>query len=229
MPMIKQKTGVDPDADRETSIHPSLSGVRGMLKRGGDIVLSLLIGFVMFLPGVIIAFLIKLTSDGPVFFTHTRIGRGGVPFEMWKFRTMCADSHALLLAHFEGQPGALKEWEEGRKLRNDPRVTRLGRWLRRSSLDELPQLWNVLRGDMSLVGPRPIVAEEAGHYGDAFVLYTQVRPGLSGLWQISGRNHIPFPERVRLDSDYVNHWGILKDFQILLLTLKAVFTGEGAY
>jgi len=202
---------------------------RRAVKRVLDIV-CVLISMPVVLPlTVLVSLFIKLTSEGPVFFTHTRLGRGGKLFEMWKFRTMLDDSHALLLAHFEDYPKARHEWEKGRKLRYDPRITVVGRFLRRTSLDEVPQLWNVLKGDMSLVGPRPIIKDELGKYGDGYSSYQLVRPGLTGMWQVSGRNSISFEKRVELDVGYVREWGLWLDLRILLKTIWTVVTGKGAY
>ena len=142
---------------------------------------------------------------------------------------MVSTADAVLAEHLARHPEARAEWRHSHKLRHDPRVTPVGRLLRRFSLDELPQLWNVLCGDMSLVGPRPIVAAEVAAYGEAFSLYTRVRPGLTGLWQISGRNAIAFDERVELDAFYVRNWSVWLDLFILLRTGRAILGAEGAY
>jgi lipopolysaccharide/colanic/teichoic acid biosynthesis glycosyltransferase len=142
---------------------------------------------------------------------------------------MYQDADGLLRRHLEQSPEARREWERSHKLRHDPRVTPVGRLLRRLSLDELPQLWNVVYGDMSLVGPRPIVAEEVPAYGRLFSLYTRVHPGLTGLWQVSGRNAIPFLERVELDAFYVRNWSVWLDLYVLMRTVRAVLGAEGAY
>jgi lipopolysaccharide/colanic/teichoic acid biosynthesis glycosyltransferase len=148
---------------------------------------------------------------------------------MLKFRTMVVDGDAVLQAHFADHPDEKELWESERKLPDDPRVTAVGRLLRVTSLDELPQVLNILRGDMSLVGPRPIVAAEIPKYGDTFALYTQVRPGLTGLWQVSGRNDLTFQERIALDAYYVRKWSFWLDLYILLRTPRTIITGEGAY
>ncbi len=176
----------------------------------------------------VLAVLVRLTSRGSAFYGQERLGLSGKPFRMWKFRTMYEDADRLLREHLERSPEARAEWARSHKLRHDPRVTPAGRLLRRLSLDELPQLWNVLRGDMSLVGPRPIVAEEVAAYGPLFSLYTRVRPGLTGLWQVSGRNRIPFRERVELDAFYVRNWSVWLDLYILMRTIRAVIGAEGA-
>lgn len=185
---------------------------------------------VLVIPVVLgVALLVKLTSPGPVFFGQKRIGRGGREFTAWKFRTMRTNGDAILAAHLENNRTAREEWEATRKLRNDPRVTRLGSLLRRTSLDELPQLWNVLRGEMSLVGPRPIVRAEVARYGKAFDLYQQMPAGLTGLWQVSGRNDTTYEERVAYDAFYARNWSVWLDLHILSRTIGAVLSKSGAY
>jgi lipopolysaccharide/colanic/teichoic acid biosynthesis glycosyltransferase len=142
---------------------------------------------------------------------------------------MKANADELLKTALANDPALREEWQRDRKLRNDPRVTRIGRFLRKTSLDELPQLWNVLCGEMSLVGPRPIVADEVAGYGGSFSLYCRVSPGVTGLWQVSGRNDCGLRERVRLDSYYVRNWSPWLDLHILARTAKVVCTGQGAY
>ena len=177
----------------------------------------------------LIAALIRLSSPGPVFFGHRRLGRHGREFLAWKFRTMVPRSDEVLRSHLQANPDLLCEWASSRKLKHDPRVTWMGEALRRTSLDELPQLWNVLRGEMSLVGPRPIVEAEAERYGSKFSLYLKVRPGLTGLWQVSGRNNTTYAERVEFDEYYVRNWSVWLDLYVLARTIKVVLTGEGAY
>jgi len=173
--------------------------------------------------------LLKFSGPGPVFFGHSRIGRRGRSFKAWKFRTMHPDSDRILREHLARFPEAHVEWERNQKLRDDPRVTRIGRILRRLSLDELPQLWNVLRGHMSLVGPRPIVGAEVSRYGDLFPLYTTVKPGITGLWQVSGRNDVDYEHRVLLDQFYVRNWSPWLDIYILAKTGQALLRRDGAY
>lgn len=201
-----------------------------MVKALLDVALVLVLGLVA-LPGILlIALLIKLTSPGPVFYAATRLGRDGKEFRAYKFRTMIQDADNALNGHLEEHPESRSEWEETQKLRLDPRVTRIGYWLRRTSLDELPQLWNVMRREMSIVGPRPIVREELRFYGDAYERFNcRVKPGITGLWQVSGRNNTAYEERVRLDSYYVRNWSVWLDIYILLKTVKAVATCHGAY
>ena len=199
------------------------------IKRVSDIVLSLLL-MVLALPvALLIALAIAIETRGPVFFGHTRIGKGGRRFRMWKFRSMVADADLVLKKHLEEDRDHLSEWLRTRKLKCDPRVTRVGRLLRRSSLDELPQLWNVLRGDMSMIGPRPIVEEEIAKYGPVFSLYSRVKPGLTGLWQVSGRNDTSYRERIALDAQYIRNWSIRGDVAVLLKTVRVVICGHGAY
>jgi Undecaprenyl-phosphate galactose phosphotransferase WbaP len=178
---------------------------------------------------LLVTLAIKLTSNGPVFFGHARYGQDGVTFKALKFRTMAQDADQLLTSYLEAHPELREEWKRDHKLRNDPRITGVGKWLRRYSMDELPQLVNVLRGQMSLVGPRPIVESEIHKYGDGYDLYTRVPPGITGLWQVSGRNKTTYAERVALDEYYVRNWSVWLDAYILIKTIKAVVTADGAY
>lgn len=172
---------------------------------------------------------IKLDSPGPSFYGHRRIGLEGKHFCCWKFRTMHLDAERMLDTYLQENPQLRAEWEKNQKLRDDPRVTRVGRFLRKTSLDELPQLWNVLRGEMSLTGPRPIVDAEVSRYGSAYELYKRIRPGMSGLWQISGRSGISYTERVAMDSHYVRNWSFWLDLIILACTVKTAVLGRGAF
>jgi exopolysaccharide production protein ExoY len=176
-----------------------------------------------------VALTIKLSDGGPVLFRHRRVGIGGRTFDCLKFRTMNVDADIRLKEHLLADPAAAEEWETTRKLKKDPRLTAIGGSLRRSSIDELPQLINVLRGDMSLVGPRPVVTEEIAHYGRDASHYLSVRPGLTGAWQVSGRNDVSYAERVRLDTEYCMTWSLAKDLQIMLRTIPALFSGRGSY
>ena len=151
------------------------------------------------------------------------------PFIAWKFRTMYRDANRLLDNHLDANPALRAEWQRDRKLKDDPRVTWIGRLLRRTSMDELPQLWNIVRGEMSLVGPRPIVTEEIDKYGRKYSLYQKVRPGLTGMWQVSGRNNTTYDERVQFDEYYVRNWSVWLDLYILARTIGVVLSGEGAY
>lgn len=177
---------------------------------------------------VLVALSVKLSSPGPVFFRHKRIGFAGKDIDVWKFRTMVSDADAVLQDYFARNPELMSEWEANHKLVCDPRITPIGRFLRKASLDELPQLWNVVRGDLSLVGPRPIVWDEVEKYKDGFSLYKKVRPGLTGLWQISGRSDTSYEERIRLDSYYVRNWSVWFDIYILIKTPEEVIRCRGA-
>ncbi|HBE71201.1 MAG TPA: undecaprenyl-phosphate galactose phosphotransferase WbaP [Planctomycetaceae bacterium] len=177
----------------------------------------------------VIATLIKLSSPGPIFFSHERIGAGGRSFKAWKFRSMVPDAQTVLAKHLAEHPELQAEWDKDHKLKNDPRITWIGRIIRKTSLDELPQLWNVFVGEMSLVGPRPIVKEEIQKYGETFRDYLRVTPGITGLWQISGRNNTTYAQRLAYDEFYVRSWSPWLDLYILMRTVKTVVFCEGAY
>ncbi|MEM7771472.1 MAG: undecaprenyl-phosphate galactose phosphotransferase WbaP [Cyanobacteria bacterium P01_E01_bin.6] len=194
-----------------------------------DLFLTLIGGMLLLPILIVVAVLIRLDSPGPIFYGQVRIGQGGRRFRAWKFRSMMRNADQVLESYFQQHPELRKDWEADHKIKNDPRVTRIGRLLRRTSLDELPQLWNILRGEMSLVGPRPIVDEEIWRYGDKLPLYSKVTPGLTGMWQVSGRNNISYEERVNLDAYYVRNWSVWLDIYILLKTVWVVMVGEGAY
>ena len=197
-------------------------------KRGFDICVSGAILAVAAVPLLALAALVAVDGGSP-FFGHERVGMGGRRFRCLKLRTMVRNPEEVLARHLEANPAARVEWERDRKLRDDPRVTRLGSILRKSALDELPQLVNVLKGDMSLVGPRPITPEELGRYGDAAVRYLAVRPGITGLWQVSGRNDVSYEHRVALDAWYVRNWSAWNDLVILVRTVPALLSRRGAY
>ena len=177
----------------------------------------------------IIAIWIYFDSPGPVIFKHRRVGKDGKEFDCYKFRSMCADADQKLKELLDSNPEAKKEWEKDFKLKEDPRITKSGAFLRKTSLDELPQIFNVLKGEMSLVGPRPIIHEEVSRYGKYISDYYMVRPGITGLWQTSGRNDIDYNERVQMDTWYVRNWNIWFDIVLLWRTFKAVLAGKGAY
>ncbi len=200
-----------------------------VIKRLMDISLALFAMLVLAPVMVIIIALVRSTSPGPIFFSHRRIAKNGAFFSMWKFRTMCVDSAEVLDHYLAMHPDARAEWNLTHKLKNDPRITSIGLFLRRYSLDELPQIWNVLTGRMSIVGPRPIVAAEVEKYGEFFDHYCRVKPGVTGLWQVSGRSKVSYPNRVKLDCDYVANWSLFRDFKILLATAKSVVNQDGAY
>jgi Undecaprenyl-phosphate galactose phosphotransferase WbaP len=172
--------------------------------------------------------LIRL-DGGPTLFRHNRLGAHMRMFPCLKFRTMHVNGDAILAQHLATNPEAAAEWATVQKLRNDPRITLVGRFLRKTSLDELPQLINVLRGEMSLVGPRPIVTSEVSFYGDSIDYYSRAKPGLTGLWQVSGRNNTSYPKRVQLDVWYVKNWSFWHDIVILMKTVPAVLLRRGAH
>ena len=194
-----------------------------------DIALILLAAPYILLAFLVLIIAIKLDSKGPVFYRQTRIGRYGRKFYVYKFRTMVENADQVLQTYLANSPELRAEWLATHKLKQDPRITRIGATLRKLSLDELPQLWNIIIGDMSLVGPRPIVDAEVEKYGKCFNLYIQVRPGLTGLWQVSGRNDTTYEQRVELDEYYVLNRSLKLDLQILLKTVFVVLRKDGAY
>ena len=201
---------------------------RSVLKRGMDIVLSA--SALVFIAPLLacVAIIMKLKDPGPIFFAQNRIGRDGREFKCLKFRTMVVDAQERLDALLAADPAAAREWKNTQKLTDDPRITPLGDFLRRSSLDELPQLFNILKGEMSIVGPRPIVRNEAVRYGDKYGYYLSTRPGLTGLWQISGRSDTTYEQRVELDATYVRDWSVTGDIRIIAMTVPAVLFSKGA-
>lgn len=176
---------------------------------------------------LVVAITIRLSGQ-PVLFSHQRVGKGRKLFLCYKFRSMIPDAEEVLRKLLHSSPEMLREWRENHKLRDDPRITKFGKFLRRSSLDELPQLWNVLKGDMSLVGPRPIVDDELERYGNKAKFYLSIRPGMTGLWQISGRSNVTYAHRVSLDTKYVRIRSIYLDMWILIRTAVVVFRRVGA-
>jgi exopolysaccharide production protein ExoY len=205
----------------EGSCRP-IATVGGRSKRIFDVVVAG-IALILLTPLMImIAALVKMRMGGPVIYAHPRVGLKGVPFRCLKFRSMVVDGDEVLQRHLASDPAADREWRETRKLKNDPRVTQVGKLLRKYSLDELPQLINVLRGDMSCVGPRPVVAAELDLYGPRAKYYLSVRPGLTGMWQVSGRNLLSYSNRVALDCHYVRRWSLSLDIALLVLTIPAL-------
>jgi exopolysaccharide production protein ExoY len=197
------------------------------VKRAIDVIFSLIMIAAFALPGLVIAVVIAATSSGPVFYREQRIGRSGRMFRIWKFRSMHRNA-AQRTRIADTETGAkILEWRMHKHLR-DPRITKIGGFLRKWSLDELPQLLNVLTGDMSLIGPRPIVEAEMVLYGKLISAYKSATPGLSGLWQVSGRSHIDYDKRAKLDAQYVRTWSLSSDFMILLRTIPAVLRRVGA-
>ncbi|KAF0814539.1 putative sugar transferase EpsL [Andreprevotia sp. IGB-42] len=201
-----------------------------LLKRAFDL-FGASVGLLLLSPLFLFAAIQIKRQGGPgaVFFGHVRVGMNGAPFKCWKFRTMVHNSQEVLEKLLSSSADAREEWDKDFKLRNDPRITRIGAFLRKTSLDEIPQLWNVLRGEMSLVGPRPIITEELERYGDKVDFYLEARPGLTGLWQVSGRNDTSYDERVALDAWYVKNWNLWYDVAIVCKTIKTVVKGSGAY
>ncbi|MEZ5687530.1 MAG: sugar transferase [Caenibius sp.] len=199
------------------------------LNRWRDVIGSCILLAVLAPVLILVAIAIKLTCGGPILFKQTRVGRFGKEFACIKFRTMLIDSDERLRKLLDENPAARQEWLSSHKLENDPRITWLGTFLRFSSIDELPQLWNVLRGDMSLVGPRPVVAEELEKYGRYGRYYKHVLPGLTGLWQVSGRSTTTYRRRIALDVTYVKNRSSLLDLRILLATIPEILMARGAY
>lgn len=198
-------------------------------KRFTDSLLSILIGIFALPCFLIVPILIKLTSRGPVIYKAKRLGKGGRTIHVWKFRSMYADADKRLQALLDSDPALKAEFERDFKLKNDPRVTPLGKFLRKTSIDELPQLVNVLKGEMALVGPRPIVEREAAYYGAAYEIFSLVKPGITGLWQCSGRSDASYEQRVALDRYYVMNWSPWMDLWIVFHTVFAVLKMKGSY
>jgi exopolysaccharide production protein ExoY len=200
-----------------------------IVKRGLDIILSSILLILLFPLGLAIALLIALSSPGPIFYCEERFGRFRVPFRIVKFRTMYTARSRPKVLNFDTARRNHPDTGRFKKRNPDPRITRVGRVLRRMSLDELPQLWNVLRGDMSLVGPRPIIAAERPLYGSCLPYYDLFCPGITGLWQVSGRSDVGYDQRVLFDREYASRWSCLLDLTILARTIGAVITMRGAY
>jgi exopolysaccharide production protein ExoY len=204
------------------------TGAAAVLKRLLDLVGAIGLGL-LFSPLIITIVLLMRRDGSSVIYRHRRVGRGGKMFSCLKFRTMVPNADQVLRDLLERDPDLRVEWIRDHKLRNDPRVTPLGRFLRRTSLDELPQLLNVLRGEMSLVGPRPVVREELLRYGRNVTTYLAAKPGITGLWQVTGRNNTDYRRRVVLDTYYVRNQNLMLDLFILLKTTGVVLGGKGAY
>ncbi len=196
------------------------------IKRAFDVTCALLMAVLFLVPGTLIALAILLTSPYPVFYSEERVGRNGIPFRIWKFRSMRPHT-ALHRGGGSHAEGVVLQWRMNKR-HPDPRVTLIGRFLRRWSLDEVPQVFNVLLGDMSLIGPRPIVKAETYFYEHLLSFYLAATPGLSGLWQVSGRSDLDYSERAKLDATYVQNWSLREDFGILVKTIPAVLGRKGA-
>lgn len=224
------ESGVLVEEPSVTEVHEGLldRGAR-RIKRAFDVISASVLMLLALPFAVAIAIAIVLETRGPVFFRQTRIGRGNRQFHLWKFRSMVMNGEEVLDGYLDAHPDLKREWNATHKLKDDPRVTRVGRLLRRRSLDELPQLWNVLQGSMSLIGPRPIVEEEVPKYGDKFDLYLKVKPGLTGLWQVSGRSDTSYRKRVELDCEYIRTWSLMGDLRIVVKTIGVILRAHGAY
>lgn len=219
-----QITGVRIEPDYSDQVLTSIDP----FKRTFDIVISLIALIVLAPLIAVFALMVRLQDGGSAFFAQTRYGLHGRTFKCYKLRSMSSDAAERLERILETNPALRREWQSAQKLQNDPRITPLGNFLRKSSIDELPQLWNVLRGDMSIVGPRPIVKNEIQKYGDSYRYYTAVRPGLTGLWQVEGRADTTYDERVDMDVKYVRTRSFVSDFWIVLKTIPAVLASRGA-
>jgi Undecaprenyl-phosphate galactose phosphotransferase WbaP len=236
--VVSELTGIPDHWDRH-QMDESLTGflveqhlllpVQQIIKRGMDLVISALACLLLVPLFAVLGVLIKLTSRGPIFYGHERIGKGNTRFKAWKFRTMVSGADKMIEEHLAAHPELREEWERDHKLKNDPRVTGLGRFMRKWSIDELPQIWNVFCGEMSVVGLRPIVEAEIVKYQEHFNTFCSVLPGITGMWQVCGRNDTTYEERVMLDVYYIHHWSPWLDLYLLAKTVKTVLFTKGAY
>ena len=228
--MRKQEDDIKSRMRNDADAVSSQDYIKSALKRVVDIIGSIIF-FVLFGPlYVLLWWLVLLTTGGPAVYKHKRVGRNGREFNCLKFRSMVINSDEVLKDLLATDLAALNEWNTTFKLKEDPRITKFGRFIRKSSLDELPQFWNVLRGDMSLVGPRPVVRKELDlYYGPYAHVYTLVRPGITGPWQVGGRSDLSYAERVALDTNYVRGWTVIGDFLLIAKTVTAVFKRRGSY
>jgi len=230
---MKNGSGVEADRLVAWAGNPPAGGINKIhgsaLKRAMDLVMAFTV--LTFLSPVLLGIyaLLKIFDPGPALFSQLRVGRDGRAFTVYKFRTMRVDAQERLDHLLATDPSAAAEWAEFQKLKCDPRVTMLGRILRKSSLDELPQLLNIVRGEMSVIGPRPVTSGEVHRYGADYPYYTAVRPGVLGLWQVKGRNKLTYPERIAYDVQYVKTWSIWQDIKILFMAVPVVLLGLGAY
>jgi len=218
-----------PPAKPSSPEDSQLLGINGPVKRLMDLVIAIPAAIFLAPLFILVSLTIFLEGGGPIFYVQSRIGRGGRPFRMLKFRTMKRDADALLKEHLARDPAARLEWAEFQKLRNDPRVTPIGRLLRASSIDELPQIFNVISGDMSIVGQRPILYSQRDAFGPHIAGYERARPGITGLWQVCGRNSVNFHRRAELGSEYVNEWSLWLDIRIILMTVPAILLSRDAF
>jgi len=214
---------------RMSSVDHSVAGSRilsGKAKRIFDLLFVVLIVPVV-LPVICILYAMTRLNGGPGFFGHVRVGKNNRDFRCWKIRSMVPEAEKVLEKYLAQNPEAAAEWDRDFKLTDDPRVTRLGKFLRSSSLDELPQIWNVICGEMSFVGPRPVTRKEMAKYNGHEWCYLSVKPGITGLWQVSGRNDVSYDERIRLDIEYFNTQALIKDVEIIIRTAGAVLNRTG--
>ena len=222
---------VAPAAQRPSCAAVGLSIVERAAKRLFDLASVVVIVALFWWAIIAVAIAVRLTSGSPVIYGHKRVGRDGREFNCYKFRSMVPNADEVLAHLLATDAGAREEWNRDFKLKDDPRVTRVGRFIRKTSLDEFPQLWNVLTNQMSVVGPRPVVRKELDQYylGASRSHYLSVKPGLTGLWQVSGRNDMEYRQRVELDRAYVDSWGLWRDFTIVMRTVGVMFGRRGAY
>ena len=230
---MKNGSGVEADRVGQWSGTAPTAGFRRIKKSGLKRAMDLAVAWplVVFIgPLLMIVYaLIKIFDPGPALFTQLRVGKDGKTFTVYKFRTMRVDAQQRLQALLDADPVAAAEWQKYEKLKEDPRVTVLGKFLRKSSIDELPQLLNILKGEMSIVGPRPVQTSETQRYGTDFPFHSACRPGVVGLWQVSGRNKLTYAQRVAYDIEYVQTWTIWADFVILMRAIPVVLLRDGAY
>jgi exopolysaccharide production protein ExoY len=221
--------GIDGNAPKVVWLDRPASVVGGGAKRWFDVAAALTAILLLLPLFCLMALAIKLWDRGPVFYRHRRVGLSGVGFDCLKFRSMVVNADEVLARHLAANSEAAREWEETHKLKRDPRITPLGIGMRRTSVDELPQLLNILKGEMSFVGPRPIVTAEVPKYGTVIDHYLRTRPGLTGPWQVSGRNDVDYATRVALDRGYVENWSFWRDLAIIAKTARVVVTARGCY
>ena len=218
------------DESEDSKISQRFEGRVALYRRAGkrafDVFLAVLL-LPLIAPLVAVLWFVTTRDGGSGFFGHRRVGRNGKVFRCWKLRTMVVDAEQKLREHIRNNPEAAAEWAKDHKLNDDPRITRLGRFLRKTSLDELPQIWNVLKGEMSFVGPRPVVRVELHKYGIHRPVYLSMTPGITGLWQVSGRNDVTYSERVQLDVDYSNDLSLLTDLRLIAMTGLSVVGATG--
>lgn len=218
------------DVESKEQNNKNINILYRFIKRSIDVICGL-IGVLLLIPVSIIVYAVKVIckeNDGPLFYAQLRYGKKGRMFKLYKFRSMCMHADKKLKEHLENNPDAKKEFEETQKLQNDPRVTRIGKFLRKSSIDELPQMINILKGDMSLIGPRPVVDGEIERYGKNRDKFLSVRPGLTGYWQANGRSNTTYEERMQMELYYVDNMSLSLDVKIFLKTFITVIKKEGA-